>query len=89
MDTRFLAAAMLLLAAGVAGAQEAVDARHAAAPDGVVQIENPAGGVKVVGWDRAEVAVTGTAGRGAEGVTVTGGGRRTHVEVETSGHPTP
>ena len=87
MDTRFLATAMVLLAASAAGAQEAVDARRAAAPDGVVQIENPAGSVKVIGWERAEVAVTGTAGRGAEGVTLTGGGRRTHIEVETSGHP--
>jgi DUF4097 and DUF4098 domain-containing protein YvlB len=78
---------LLALLAGSAGAQEPVDARRAAAADGVVHIENPAGSVKVVGWDRAEVAVTGTQGRGAEGVSLRGGGRRTSVEVETMGHP--
>jgi DUF4097 and DUF4098 domain-containing protein YvlB len=87
MDTRFLPVVLLALVASTAGAQEPVDARHAAAADGIVRIENPAGSVKVVGWDRLEVAVTGTAGRGAEGVSIRGGGRRTNVEVETSGHP--
>jgi DUF4097 and DUF4098 domain-containing protein YvlB len=87
MDTRFLPAVLLALAAGTAGAQEPVDTRRAAAADGVVHIENPAGSVKVVGWDRLEVSVSGTAGRGAEGVSIRGGGRRTNVEVETVGHP--
>jgi DUF4097 and DUF4098 domain-containing protein YvlB len=87
MDTRFLPAMLLAFAAGTAGAQEPVDTRRAAAADGVVHIENPAGSVKVVGWDRLEVSVTGTAGRGAEGVSIRGGGRRTNVEVETVGHP--
>ena len=87
MDTKFLSAVLFALGAGIAGAQEPVDARRAAAADGVVHIENPSGSVKVVGWDRLEVTVTGTAGRGSDGVSIRGGGRRTHVELMTTENP--
>ena len=49
-------------------------------------IDNPAGTVKVVGWDRQEVAVTGDVGPGAEGIDVAGDGRRTTIEVDAHGH---
>lgn len=59
------AAAALLLLAGTARAQE-VDRRFAAPAAGVLEVVNPSGSVRVEGWDRAEVRVTGELGRGAE-----------------------
>ena len=38
---------------------EDVDERHAAEPDGFVEIENAAGSVTVIGWDQAEIHVKG------------------------------
>src|SRR6185503_2219285 len=70
-----------------AGAAERVDARRNAAPDGVVSIDNAAGSIKVIGWDRAEVAVTGDLGPGAEGLDLSGNGRRTTIDVSTDGNP--
>jgi DUF4097 and DUF4098 domain-containing protein YvlB len=78
-------AAGTLLALGAGAQGEKVDKRHAAAPDGVVAIEVPAGSLSVVGWDRPEVWVTGTLGRRAAAVEVTGEARRVRVEVDTEG----
>src|SRR4029078_2002127 len=70
-----------------AAAQQRISQSRPAAPDGVVQIDNAAGSVRVVGWDRAEVAVNGTLGPGAEGLSLRGAKRHTRVEVETEGNP--
>jgi hypothetical protein len=80
--------ALVLAALPAAGAaQDRINRTRAAAPDGVVHIENPAGSVRVIGWDRAEVAVTGALGHGAYGLNLRGDKRRTVVEVETEGNP--
>jgi DUF4097 and DUF4098 domain-containing protein YvlB len=63
-----------------------VDERRPATLDGLVEIENPAGSVRVIGWSKAEVAVTGTLGRRAA-LSLTGDPRRTRVEVEVEGNP--
>jgi DUF4097 and DUF4098 domain-containing protein YvlB len=78
---------LLLAATPLAWAGERVEQRRSAAPDGLVEIENPAGSIHVVGWDKNEVEVVGTLGRGAEGVDVSGGAGRIAIEVETLGHP--
>jgi DUF4097 and DUF4098 domain-containing protein YvlB len=70
-----------------ASAQQNVDARRGAAPDGVVAIDNGAGSVRVVGWARPEVSVTGQLGVGATGLELSGTGSRTEVEVNTEGNP--
>jgi len=70
-----------------AAAQTAVDQRRAAEPDGLVEIENPAGSILVVGWDKNEVAVTGTLGARAEGLEFRGGAHRTTISVATEGNP--
>ena len=57
------------LAGGVA-AQERVDVRRPTGATGDVQIHNVAGSVRVVGWDRNEVHVTGTLGRGTDRLDV-------------------
>jgi len=54
--------------------QQKVDQKRPAARDGVVEISNVAGSVSVTGWDREEVAVTGTLGRGTERLEFSGGG---------------
>jgi DUF4097 and DUF4098 domain-containing protein YvlB len=48
---------------------------------GAVEIYNVAGSVNVLGWDKAEVQVTGDIGTGVERVEVTGGGNHTSVRV--------
>src|SRR5690606_33686275 len=50
----------LLLVAAPAAAQRRVAERLPAAPDGYVRVHNIAGSVKLIGWDRDSVAVTGT-----------------------------
>lgn len=84
-----LAAALLLLTAWSrpAAAQQKVDERRPATAAGLVEIENPAGTLRVIGWNQNEVAVTGTLGPGAEGLSVTGEKNRIRVEVETRGNP--
>ena len=87
MLRRTIVAALIAAAPAVAAAQSRVQQSRPAPPDGVVQIENSAGSVRVIGWDRAEVAVSGALGPGAEGLSLRGDKRYTHVEVETEGNP--
>ena len=89
MKTKTIALAGVLAAtlASAGSAQTSVDQRRAAEADGTVEIENPAGTIHVVGWDRNEVAVTGTLGHQAEGLEFRGGAHRTSIGVETQGNP--
>lgn len=78
-------AAIPLLTASVAiaplCAQTPIDRTVATPATGSVEVSNLAGEIQVVGWDRAEVRVTGTLGRGAERLDVTTAGDRVRVEV--------
>lgn len=87
--SRFVAVFALAIAVlpAPARAQHNVDARRAAAPDGTVAIENGAGSVRVVGWNKNEVVVTGQLGVGATGLDLSGSGSRVEVEVNTEGNP--
>ncbi len=71
----------------VSGDAQRVDARRSAAADALVEIENPAGSIRVIGWDRAEVMVTGQLGTGASGLDFTGSGGRIRVGVDTERNP--
>jgi DUF4097 and DUF4098 domain-containing protein YvlB len=71
----------MLAAPGWLTAQTPVDEQKPAAPDGVVEIENLAGSVKVVGWSEAAVKVTGTLAAGAE-LDFDAAGSRTAIEVD-------
>jgi DUF4097 and DUF4098 domain-containing protein YvlB len=88
MMWRPVAVAVLSVAAQAAHPAIAaqVDQRRPAAPDGLVEVENRAGSVRVIGGSTAEVTVTGTLGRRAS-LSLTGDGRRTRVEVEVEGNP--
>ena len=77
----------LLLAAPAARAQSRIEERRPAAADGLVEIENSAGSIKVIGWSRDEVQVTGTLGARAEELAFVSRPRRTRIQVEVRGNP--
>src|SRR5260221_9250430 len=87
--TNMRPAALLLTAllAAPLGAETPVDQRRPAALDGLVDIENMAGSIRVTGWDKAEIAVSGRLGRHASGLQFSGGPNRTRIEVEVEGNP--
>src|ERR1700674_6025655 len=62
-------------------AGRAIDERRAADPQGEIEIVNVSGMVEVDGWDRSEVAVSGTAGDRVERVDVTSAGNHTSMHV--------
>lgn len=75
-----------LLGAGLAtAADRPVDQSHPLAADGAVRVENVAGSVTVTGWDRAEVRITGTLGRGVRDLEVDLRDGRLVIEVEIEG----
>jgi DUF4097 and DUF4098 domain-containing protein YvlB len=86
MLSEWLAMALLMAPLGGAGG-ERVDARRQAAPDGVVEIDGAGGTLRIIGWDKPEVHVTGTLGEGAEGLDLSGTSRRIRIDVETMGNP--
>jgi hypothetical protein len=65
----------------LAHAATSVDEHRAASPQGAVEIDNVAGMIDVQGWDKSEVAVTGTIGKDVDRVEVTGEGNRTSIHV--------
>src|SRR5690606_26467451 len=71
----------VLVLAGPAPAQESVDRTVPAPGTGSVEIANVAGEIRVVGWDRAEVRITGTLGEGTDRLDVGGSGDRVTIEV--------
>jgi len=78
-----IAVAVFLLAGAfsTAAAEKPINENCKAAPDGRVEISNLGGSVVVTGWDRPEVAVTGTLGPGAERLDFECGEGRTRIEV--------
>jgi hypothetical protein len=61
MSARILVAlALFVVTALPASAQRRIDERFAAAPDGFVRVQNIAGSVKLIGWERDSISITGT-----------------------------
>jgi putative adhesin len=85
--TSAAAALVLLVGAHAATADQKVDARRNASADALVEIENPAGSIRVTGWDRNEVEVSGDLGAGASGLDFTGSGTRVRIGVDTERNP--
>jgi hypothetical protein len=72
----------LLLAVPVLAATRTVDETRPADPDGVVSIQALAGSISVMGWDRAEVNVTGTFDDEAIELKIKESGQRTTISAE-------
>ncbi len=81
LTSGLIAAVAIVGFAGSAVAGEPINETRAAAADGSVVIENIKGTVVVEGWDRNEIAVTGTLGDGAERLEIGGTESRTKIEV--------
>ena len=79
--TTVLAGALALMFSPWSLAATSVDQHRPANPQGAVEIDNVAGLIDVQGWDKPEVAVTGTIGKDVERVDLTGDGNRTSVRV--------
>lgn len=77
--------AALAWATTAAAATRPVDEHRPADATGQVEIQNVAGRVEVVGWDKPEVAVTGTLGADVERLDITSAGSRTTVHVVMHG----
>ena len=77
----------LALAALVAPAGQDVKMTRSVAADARIHVESGAGSLRIEGWDRAEVSVTGTACDGAEGLEVRGGERSLTIDLGGHGDP--
>jgi DUF4097 and DUF4098 domain-containing protein YvlB len=80
MRTFNLLALCLLICAGAAWAGETVDRTVAADHDVAIEIENIAGSIKITGWDKNEIKVTGALGDDVEELRIEGS--RDHFEIE-------
>jgi DUF4097 and DUF4098 domain-containing protein YvlB len=75
------AAAALLSASPTVRAGTPINERAAADPAGSVEVSNVAGTVRVIGWDRNEVEVTGELGVGAEKLEFAVADKVTRIKV--------
>jgi Putative adhesin len=82
-DKRVAACALTVLLApwSLAWGATSVDEHRPASPQGMVDIDNVAGSIDIQGWDKSEVAVTGTVGKDVDHVEVTNGADRTSIRV--------
>jgi hypothetical protein len=71
----------LLLVAPLA-AQQKVDRRIAIAPDASIRVHNTVGSIRIVGWDRDSIAVTGTIPPGGGSFYMGGAGRGAKLGIE-------
>ena len=69
VTTTIAAAALLAAGAGTARAQQINESRNTG-PTGTVEVRNAGGAVRVLGWSRNQVQVTGTLGSAAERVVI-------------------
>lgn len=81
LQTMYSVAFALLLVPVGAQAQQTVDRSRAASADGMVEIENIAGTIRVEAWDRNEVSLHAELGRGIERVDFEGSGSTTSIRV--------
>jgi hypothetical protein len=84
----YLLAPAILIAGGAAplAAQQHIDERAAVAPDAYIRVyDEAAGSVRVTGWDRDSVAVSGTRDSGAGRFSFSGGGDAAKMGLWTDG----
>lgn len=66
------------------GASEgvAINEKRAVSATARITVENTSGVIEVQAWNRNEVEITGTLGKGSEGLSLVGGGDRLDIKVE-------
>ena len=72
----------LLGVLGAARAGTPINETRAVSATARIDVSNVKGSVTVSGWDKAEVAISGTLGDGAKKLSVEGGGDRLSIKVE-------
>ena len=83
------AAIVLLLVVAVAApasAQRKVDEVRPLNPDGLVQIDNLAGSVQVVGWSNSQVEITGMLGRNVRDIEISGDEQELEISIDVPEH---
>lgn len=83
-----VAAAALLVGPALLAAQTPVEGGRSAARDGTVKITLPAGSLRVLGWERDSVHVSGTLGPGADRLAMEGEPPETRIRVVLPREPT-
>ena len=83
MQSRSAAGALIvsLIVAAAAGAGEPNERARPTGEAPLITIENLSGSVVIEGWEKSEVAVTGTLGAGTDGIDFSGSNERVRVEV--------
>jgi DUF4097 and DUF4098 domain-containing protein YvlB len=85
--TTFSVLALVAVAVAAPGGTQAVQQTRSAARDARISIDNPVGQLRIVGWDRAEVSISGTICDDAEGLEVSGTDRSLSIDVSVNGNP--
>lgn len=80
-----IAGALCFTAGAANAALRTIDEHRPVDPQGTIEVINVSGRIEVVGWDKDELAVTGTIGEGTERVDISTSGTRTTVRVKTKG----
>ncbi|NCT68201.1 MAG: DUF4097 domain-containing protein [Rhodanobacteraceae bacterium] len=73
---------LLLLASATSFAGTPIEQTRAANPDARIDVTNVKGSVTVSGWDKPEVAISGTLGDGAKGLLVEGDASHLTIKVQ-------
>lgn len=76
---------LLALAVGQALADTPINLHHGATPDAHVSISNVKGAVTISGWDRNEVAVSGSLGEGTAPLAIEGDNGDLQIKVRPQG----
>lgn len=82
MTKKLLFLMAIVLATSAAWAGESVDVTKSASATPTVAIENLAGSVKVTGWNRDEIKVSGVLGDDTDGLDFSGSNDNFDIEVE-------
>ena len=72
----------IILAAGAVWADQRVDETRSADADARIEVDIVSGSIRVTGWDRPEVQVTGTIGDDVEALEVSGSGKSVSIELD-------
>ncbi|HET6725848.1 MAG TPA: DUF4097 family beta strand repeat-containing protein [Gammaproteobacteria bacterium] len=86
MKRFFIAAALFAIATAPAFASQSIDVTRTASPNASVHINNIAGSVKIVGWDKNSVHITGRLGSNDQHLKVTGEKDYIDIKVQYPQH---